>query len=88
MMKHWMFRCDEVTRKASESLDHDLPVGQFLLVHIHLMMCRYCSRFYRKLKRLRMLSRWERDVVDPSATLSADARDRIKAMLKSPSTGA
>lgn len=86
-MKHWMFRCDEVTRKASESLDHDLPVGQWILVHLHLLMCRYCARFFRKLKRLRALSRWERDVGDESAALSAEARDRIKASLKSASAG-
>jgi len=86
-MNHWMFRCDEVTRKASESLDHDLPLGQYLIVYMHLLMCRYCLRFYRKLKRLRELSRRERDVLEEAATLPAEARDRIKARLKSASTG-
>lgn len=86
-MKHWMFRCDEVTRKASESLDHDLPVGQQLLVYLHLVMCRYCARFYRKMKRLRALSRWERDILDQSTSLPAEARDRIKESLKSATSG-
>jgi len=86
-MKHWMFRCEEVTRKASESLDHDLPVGQQFLVYMHLVMCRYCLRFYRKLKRLRQWSRLEKDVVDESTTLPAEARDRIKASLNSASGG-
>lgn len=48
-MRHWMFRCKDVSHKVSLSLDASLPLHQRLAVRMHLMMCRYCARFRRQL---------------------------------------
>lgn len=85
-MKLWMFRCREVSQKASQSMDMTLPLGQRMAIRIHLVFCRYCLRFYRQLRLLRTLSRM--DTPDPSAaeapeTLSEETKLRIKEKLRS-----
>lgn len=81
-MKHWMFRCEEVSRKVSQSMDAALPLHQRIAVGIHLMMCRYCARFRRQLAFLRQLSRMVAS--RPSGEeLSSEAQARIKASLRS-----
>ena len=52
-MNHWMFKCKEVTRMVSESLDRKLPLYQRIGVRIHLLMCKFCSRFKKQLLFLR-----------------------------------
>ena len=79
-MKHWMFRCSDVSQKVSRSLDVSLPFHHRLAVRMHLLMCRYCARFRRQLIMLRKMSRHVDD--DPStetttAPLSKETRDRI-----------
>jgi hypothetical protein len=85
-MKHWMFRCQDVSRKISQSLDEELPLGQRMAIRIHLMMCRYCALFYRQLVLLRKMSR-HMDPDQPSGEshdkLSAEAKTRIKDKLRS-----
>lgn len=84
-MKHWMFSCKDVSQKFSESLDRKLPFHHRMFIRIHMLMCKYCSRFRRQLLLLRELSRSERIggmSEDLSAGLSQQARERIKASLK------
>ncbi len=86
-MTHWMFRCQEdVSRKVSHSMDAPLPVHQRMAIRIHMMMCRYCARFRRQLIMLRKMSRLEdpgRPTDETPATLSEDAKRRIKEKLRS-----
>ncbi len=56
-MKHWMFRCNDVSQKVSQSLDASLPFHHRMAVRMHLLMCRYCARFRRQLIMLRTVSR-------------------------------
>lgn len=85
-MKHWMFSCRDVSRKLSQSMDEALPLSQRMAIRIHLMMCRYCSRFHRQLVLLRKMSR-HMDPDQPSGEthdkLSAEAKTRIKDKLRS-----
>ena len=84
-MQHWMFCCQDVSRKFSESLDRKLPLHERMLIRMHQLMCRYCARFRRHLLLLRELGRSEKIVglsEDFSAGLSQQARERIKASLK------
>lgn len=85
-MKHWMFNCKHVSKKVSESMDRTLPFYQRMFIRIHLMMCKYCSRFRRQLMILRKMSRIEtifpKDV-DQSMVLSMEARERLKKSLRS-----
>ena len=52
-MNHWMFRCNDVSQKVSQSMDDDLPLHQRMAIWIHLLMCRYCLRFRNQMKQLR-----------------------------------
>lgn len=87
-MAHWMLNCKEVSLKVSESLDQNLPLFQRLMIRMHLMMCRYCARFQRQLLLVREMARYTppmEDISGSSATLSTDARARLKQTLKSAS---
>jgi hypothetical protein len=79
-----MFQCREVSRKLSQSMDTRLPLHHRMAIRVHLLMCRYCSLFYRQMRLLRHAGRLD-DVMDlpPEApnNLSKEARDRIKASL-------
>lgn len=84
-MDHWMFHCKEVTRKVSESMDHNLPMRQRFLLRMHLLMCKYCTRFRRQLQIIRNASRLDDlpiNAIDISQTLSAEAKFRMKSTLK------
>ncbi|MBW2491302.1 MAG: hypothetical protein JRE65_09155 [Deltaproteobacteria bacterium] len=80
-MKHWMFNCKKVTYLVSESLDHKLPLYQRMGMRIHLMMCKFCSRYKEQLfflrKTARLLSESGEDSA-PSIQLSSEAGKRIK----------
>jgi predicted anti-sigma-YlaC factor YlaD len=82
-MTHWMFRCDEVSKKVSQGMDTPLSLWARILIRMHLWMCRHCRRVYGQLHQLRRMSRFEdADASDcppdlPDA-LSPEARERIK----------
>ena len=85
-MKHWMFCCKDVSQKISQSMDVRLPFHYRMAVRVHLLMCRYCARFYRQLVMLRKMSRHtERDPIHIQGpdTLSRETKERIKETLRS-----
>jgi hypothetical protein len=86
-MSHWMFRCRDVSRKVSQSMDEALPLHHRMAVRIHLMMCRYCALFRRQLIMIREICQGEdgdrREDGQPDM-LSAEAKARIKDALRSP----
>ncbi len=87
-MKHWMFRCKDVSQRVSLSLDASLPLHQRLAVRMHLMMCRYCAWFRRQLIMLRKASRLmddEPSTDETTPTLSNETRERIKKALRAAS---
>jgi hypothetical protein len=85
-MKHWMFRCQDVSQKVSQSLDTSLPLHHRMAVQFHLMMCRYCARFRSQLIMLRKICRLvdgDPSAQEPAATLSKESKERIKKALRS-----
>lgn len=85
-MNHWMFRCQDVSQKVSQSMDARLPLLQRMAIRIHLTMCRYCARVHRQLTLLRTMSRLEdRDHATEGdhERLSEIAKTRIKSKLRS-----
>lgn len=83
-MHHWMFNCKEVTRIVSESLDRRLPIQQRMGLRIHLMMCRFCSRYRRQLLILRKAIRLHLQhgaTMEPLVILLPEAKERIKSAL-------
>ena len=86
MMKHWMFNCKDVSQKVSRSMDAQLPFHHRMAIRMHLLMCRYCARFYRQLHLLRKLSRHtDADLShdNPPENLSPEIKERIKKSLHS-----
>ena len=84
-MKHWMFRCHDVSQMVSRSMDARLPLRHRLGVRMHLLMCRYCSLFSRQLVMLRKMSRHIDDDMEAPCTdkLSDEAKERIKKTIRS-----
>ena len=83
-MSHWMFNCKDVSQRVSESMDRSLPLYQRILIKMHLMMCKYCSRFQNQLLILRHACRLENlhgEDLDDAHALSQDVADRLKLVL-------
>jgi hypothetical protein len=83
--------CRETSRLVSESMDRQLPLMTRMLLRLHLRMCKYCHRFEQQLLQLRAISRHINqhfDAPGAAATLSAEARERIRTVLRAHSTGA
>ena len=83
-MKHWMFKCREVSRMISESMDRKLPLHQRVMIRIHLAVCKYCSRFKRQVLLIREACRHltqPLEEIDSAITLPLEARERINAAL-------
>lgn len=76
-----MFNCKKVTYLVSESLDRKLVLHQRMGMRIHLMMCKFCSRYKDQLLFLRKTARLyseSSEEPDPSIQLSSDVGKRIK----------
>ena len=84
-MSHWMFSCKDISVKVSESMDRTLPFHHRIMIRIHLLMCKYCSRLKDQLIILRLAARIEdlpTDETDRSPGLTEDASERIKKALR------
>jgi hypothetical protein len=84
-MRHWMFRCDEVSQKISRGMDAPQSLGTRLAIRFHLWMCGHCSHAHRQLHLLRKISRQENEedcTPDLPVNLSPAARQRIKEKLR------
>jgi hypothetical protein len=82
-----MLSCKEVSHLVSESLDRKLPFHLRLQMRIHLLMCRFCSRFRKQVLFVRgaarrFLTASEEADIRPGSGLSPEARNRIKQALK------
>ena len=80
-----MYNCREVSEMASESMDRALPFYQRLLIHMHLLMCKYCKRCKEQFETIRAAVRYEQlqgKELDASRSLSNDGKERLKKFLK------
>ena len=80
-MKHWMFCCKDVSQKISESMDRTLPLHHRMFIRIHILMCKYCSRFRRQLLLLREAAQkmdLSPEALAAAVGLSPEARERMK----------
>jgi hypothetical protein len=84
-MKYWMFNCNEVSQKVSESMDRVLPFHQQMMIRSHLLMCKYCARFRDQLLLIRKAIRSEEDpdeALKSSEPSFSESRKRIKQALR------
>ena len=82
---HWMFSCKDVSQLISESMDRSLPFYQRVLIRLHLLMCKYCSRCKEHFEALRTASRHEElygNELDESRALSHAGKERLKKFFK------
>ncbi|MGD9016866.1 MAG: zf-HC2 domain-containing protein [Desulfobacterales bacterium] len=90
MLPHWMFNCEAVSRKVSESMDRRLSITQRMMIRFHMAMCRHCARFRSQLIKIRELCRLtgpEDEDLAVLPPLSPHARERIVQALKSADSG-
>ena len=81
----WMYNCKEVSEMVSESMDRALPFYQRVLIRMHLLMCKYCTRVREQFEAIRAASRYEElhgKELDDSRSLSTDGKERLKEFLK------
>ena len=86
----WMFSCKDVSQLLSESMDRSLPFYQRVLMRMHLLMCKYCSRLKEQFEALRAAGRHEElygNELDESRALSNDGKERLKKFLKNHLSG-
>ena len=78
-----MLRCREISKLVSESMERQLPLRQRIELRMHLMLCRLCAGFARQTRLLRQAAkRIAADLPASGATLSEEARERIKVALR------
>ena len=84
-----MLSCKDVTRLLSESMDHSLPIGRWVGVRFHLLICRFCARYERQLLLIRETVRRIAAMEDAYVShigerLSEEAKERIRKSLATP----
>ena len=82
-----MLRCREVSTLVSESMEQRLPLRRRMELKMHLLLCRLCAGFARQARLLRQVAQksqehLESDKSTSQATLTPDARNRIKSALQ------
>lgn len=78
----WIKTCREATELASRALDERLPLSHRMALHVHLAICKNCTRFNRQLQDMRRLFREELATDDDAAGLTPEARQRIERELQ------
>jgi predicted anti-sigma-YlaC factor YlaD len=84
-MLHWMFRCKDVSKKVSISMDRPLPLPERMMITAHLWMCKYCRRFRDQMLILRnalRLADLPGDDQDQRLTLPGEIKERIKQSMR------
>jgi len=84
-----MLACRDVAELISRSMDTSIPIGKWIGVRVHLLMCKFCARYERQLllvrETLRRLVAEEHRHEGPAGeTLSEVERERIKKSLRNP----
>src|SRR5204862_6407009 len=76
--------CPEVVRILSLGMDKQLSLMMRMKLRIHYLMCSFCARYMKQLKCMREVSREFPEKIGEvsDASLSADAKERMKAALR------
>jgi hypothetical protein len=76
-----MRTCKEVASRLSQGLEEPLPMGERMTLRFHMMMCKYCARYFDQIRALRDLAKgYEAMEIPPQGEnqrLSPEARERI-----------
>jgi hypothetical protein len=72
--------CREASRAQSEAIDHPLPIAKRLGLWLHLLICKWCHRYGKQIRFLRVVACKELAEAAPQK-LSSETRERIKAVI-------
>ncbi len=76
-----MRTCKEVAARLSQGLEEPIPMGERMTLRFHMMMCKYCARYFDQIRALRELAKgFEATEMPPQGEnqrLSSEARERI-----------
>lgn len=81
----WMYNCKEVSEMVSDSMDRALPFYQRVLIRMHVLMCKYCTRCTEQFNAIRAAGRYKElhgKELDDSRSLSNAGKERLKEFLK------
>jgi hypothetical protein len=73
--------CKEVTQTISESMDRPIGLRRRIMVRLHFLICKWCLRYQQQLKFIRKTLRRDPQNLEQNATLSPEARERMKSSL-------
>jgi hypothetical protein len=88
--RHWLLRrlptCEDLLPVISQQLDGKIKVRQWIVLNLHLFVCKWCVDYAKQLSFLRKAVRIEADQINyPDITdehsLSSEAKDRMKRSL-------
>ena len=76
--------CREASRLLSAALDRPLPWRQRVGLRIHLLLCKWCSRYGQQLRFLRSVAHHyeQHEESLPKQALKPEARERIRQRLQ------
>lgn len=80
-----MLSCKEVSQLVSESMDRPVLMSEALEMKMHLIMCKFCSRFKKQLQSIRKTVRENADLIEEvgeRAKLCSEAKERLKHLIK------
>lgn len=82
-MNHWMFRCDDISHLISQSMDDTLPLHVRIGIRLHLIVCRWCTRYKKQLTLIHqslIIMDNDADILPPKK-LPEDVKHRLKRLL-------
>lgn len=79
-----MLNCNDISKLISRSLDERLPWPQRLAIRVHLLYCKWCRRFAKQTRLLRLAgARYAGHLASTlEGRLSPEQRDHIARHLK------
>lgn len=78
-----MLNCREISRLVSEEVDRDLPLMRRMSIRLHLMMCKFCRRYFAQIRFMRGVLKLAGDEMkDGAETTSIKLPDSAKERIR------
>lgn len=79
-----MLNCKQASELVSQSLDRPLSWSNRLQLKLHLLICKFCKRFFKQMHGMKHAAKQMQQNIesDDSITLSDSAKQKIRDQLK------
>lgn len=82
-----MLNCKETSKLASQMMDRTLPLKTRISIKMHVLMCRFCKRYFSQITFIREALRLADDEVkfeteSSSVRLTPEMKERIRERLR------